>query len=463
MSDGKRMTRRGFVGAALAGTMGVAASSFLAGCSAPTSSSDSQEWDQEADVVVVGAGGAGLAAAIEAANAGASVLLLEKASAVGGDSALSDGILGGWGTKLAKEQGIDADADDVYRWFTRHPEWYGPKDPAIARVLADKSGETIDWLQEMGVPFLKEVGPLFGYTELPVIHHVDGKGAEMVRVLAETAEKAGVGTLTDTSATKLVADADGRVIGVEAVQKKNPVRIKANKGVVMAMELGAYTTRVSDMPLMSSLAGLESGSIVNINYGMRLPGLWLDAEGQRFFDESTPYENPNGHRAIVRKQNEQGSPVIALLGTTPELDAMQATYPLKWATADTVEEVAGMVGLDGAKAKATVERYNGFCEAGKDEDCGTPADKMVPMTGPFYAAPIAVSTSVTVGGFKTNEQAQALRLALASSGSLTEPIPGLYAAGVVCEWNCAAGATVLSAMTLGRIAGRSAAAEASAA
>ena len=113
MSDGKRMTRRGFVGAALAGTMGVAASSFLAGCSAPTSSSDSQEWDQEADVVVVGAGGAGLAAAIEAANAGASVLLLEKASAVGGDSALSDGILGGWGTKLAKEQGIDADADDV--------------------------------------------------------------------------------------------------------------------------------------------------------------------------------------------------------------------------------------------------------------------------------------------------------------------------------------------------------------
>ena len=268
MSDGKRMTRRGFVGAALAGTMGVAASSFLAGCSAPTSSSDSQEWDQEADVVVVGAGGAGLAAAIEAANAGASVLLLEKASAVGGDSALSDGILGGWGTKLAKEQGIDADADDVYRWFTRHPEWYGPKDPAIARVLADKSGETIDWLQEMGVPFLKEVGPLFGYTELPVIHHVDGKGAEMVRVLAETAEKAGVGTLTDTSATKLVADADGRVIGVEAVQKKNPVRIKANKGVVMATGSFAGSTAMNRAASSTSTTGCAcrgSGSMPKAN------------------------------------------------------------------------------------------------------------------------------------------------------------------------------------------------------
>ena len=70
MSDGKRMTRRGFVGAALAGTMGVAASSFLAGCSAPTSSSDSQEWDQEADVVVVGGGMSGLVAAASCAENG---------------------------------------------------------------------------------------------------------------------------------------------------------------------------------------------------------------------------------------------------------------------------------------------------------------------------------------------------------------------------------------------------------
>ncbi|MFR1637902.1 MAG: hypothetical protein ACLSVD_01265 [Eggerthellaceae bacterium] len=87
----------------------------------------------------------------------------------------------------------------------------------------------------------------------------------------------------------------------------------------------------------------------------------------------------------------------------------QATYPLKWATADTVEEVAGMVGLDGAKAKATVERYNGFCEAGKDEDCGTRRQDGA-HDRPLLRSSIAVSTSVTVGGFKTNEQAQALRL-----------------------------------------------------
>ena len=80
------------------------------------------------------------------------------------------------------------------------------------------------------------------------------------------------------------------------------------------------------------------------------------------------------------------------------------------------------------------------------------------MTGPFYASTIMVSTSVTTGGVKTNDKAQVLRLLVDDKGASTEPIPGLYAAGVVCEWNCAAGCTVLSAMTLGRIAGQNVAA-----
>lgn len=500
MLDEKRISRRGFVGAALVGTMGVAASSFLAGCSSPETTegaTTAQTWDEEVDVVVVGTGGAGYAAAIEAANGGASVLMLEKTNIIGGDSTLCDGILGGWGTKLAAAQGVSVTADEVYGWFMGHPEWYGPKDAEIARLYADKSGETIDWLQEIGVPFVDEVAPRFGYTELPVIHQVDGKGAEMIRVLAQVAEDAGVSTMTETAATELLADENGRVIGIAASSKKGDLAIKARKGVilatgghsgsaamiaalnaecanilpgsspgvtgdglVMAMDFGAYTTRVSDMPLMSSLAGLETGSIVNLNYSERLHGLWLDANGERFFNEETPYEDPTGHRAIVRKQNEQGKPVVVLLPTTPELEAVLAVRELNWAKADTVEEVAELVGLDGASVKATVDRYNGFCEAGKDEDFGRPAEFLIPMTGPFYAATVAVSTSVTTGGIKTNTQAQALKLTAPNQdGVATSTVPGLYAAGVACEWNCAAGATVLCAMTMGRIAGQNAAKE----
>lgn len=501
MTNKETLTRRNFVGAAFAGTMGLAAASFLGGCSpakeagsTPTSAEGDGSWAQEADVLVVGAGGGGYAAAIEAANAGASVLLLEKGSTPGGDSILCDGILGAAGSRLAKAQGVEATADDVYAWFMGHPDWYGPKDPEVARVLADKGGETIDWLEDLGTPFEQEVAPRFGYTELPVIHQVEGKGAAMVQVLIEAAEKAGVQTLTDTRATRLITDDAGRVIGVEVQQKSDTQRIKANKGVVMttgsfagnpgmlatmnaecanllpgshpgatgdglvmAMNAGAYVSRATDLPLMSSLAGLESKSIVNLNYGERLHGLWLDANGERFFDEETPYENPHGHRAILRKQNEQGRPVVVLLPTTPELEAVLAQRPLAWATGETVEDVAAQVGLDPAKVKATVDRYNGFCEAGRDDDFGRPAEFLIPMTGPFYAANVMVSTSVTMGGFKTNAEGQALRLLGMDAATPTEPIPGLYAAGVCCEWNCAAGATVLSAMTLGRIAGKAAA------
>lgn len=497
MSEKRIVTRRGFVGAALLGSMGIAASSVLAGCSAPASSGatggvSAAAWDEETDVVVVGSGAAGYAAAIEAANAGASVLLLEKTNIIGGDSTLCDGILGAAESTLAKEQGIDVTKDDVYEWFMGHPEWYGAKDPEIARVNADQGGETIDWLASIGTPFVSQVTPRFGYTELAVIHQVEGKGAEMIRVLAETAEKAGVVTMMETPATELVANDEGRVIGVVASPKEGALRIKANKGVVMAtgsysgspamlgainpdavnvlpgsnpgatgdglvmgMSVGAFMSRVTDTPLLSSLAGLETGSIVNWNYYERLHGLWLDANGERFFDEETPYENPLGHRAILHKQKEQGKPVVALVPTTPELEGVLAVRPLNWSIADTVEEVATMVGLDPAKVKATVDRYNGFCEAGKDDDFGRAAEFLIPMTGPFYATTISQSSSVTMGGFRTNTKAQALRLKIpAGSGSLTEPIPGLYAAGVVCEWNCAAGATVLCAMTQGRIAGQ---------
>ena len=214
----------------------------------------------------------------------------------------------------------------------------------------------------------------------------------MMRVLGEVAASAGVTTLTDAPAAALVTDTEGRVVGVRAKQGSSELRVQAKKGVVlacggysgsnsmlatlnaecanlmagsspsltgdglaMAMQIGAYATRISDLPLMSSLAGLEYNAIVNVNYAERLHGLWLDANGERFFDEETEYENPLGHRAILRKQNEQGSPVVLLLPTTPELEAVLATRPLEWAKADTVEEV----GPDGGPGRGEGEGHGG--------------------------------------------------------------------------------------------------------
>ena len=493
------VSRRGFLGAALLGTAGVAAASMLGGC-APSQGSSSKEtsWSEEYDVVVIGAGAGGYAAAIEAADNGASVLVLEKAEKTGGDSALCDGILGGWGTRLQKAAGVEVTADEVFEWFTGNPEWYGAFDMEVARLNADKCGETVDWLEDLGVEFEPEVGPRFGYTELPAIHQVVGKGAAMMDVLAKVAESAGVKTYTGTPAVRLVADESGRIIGVVASKGSDELAVKANKGVVvatggfagssealtafngesaglmaradpnltgdgilMAMEHGAHICKADRLPLVSSLAGLETKSPVNLNYAFRLHEIWLDADGKRFFDESTPFESPLGHNAILRKQNAQGgAQLVAFVGTTPELEALAQKMPMQWQSADTVEEAATLAGLDPAAVKATVDAYNAACAAGRDDECGRPAEFLIPLKAPFYVAPITSMTTVSLGGIKIDVESRVLRMkSPADKGAMQQPIPGLYAAGETCEWNCAAGWTVLTAMTAGRIAGRNAASE----
>lgn len=232
----------------------------------------------------------------------------------------------------------------------------------------------------------------------------------------------------------------------------------------MASDAGVFTTRTSWQPLMSPVAGAATKSPVLIDYSERLNGLLLDENGERFCNEGRQYFGRALAIDVLAKQNEQdGKEVVLMIPTTPELEKLLSVREIVWPCGDTVEEVAEQVGLDPAKVKATVERYNGFVEAGLDEDFGRSGEHLVPMTGPFYAAPVTVSTSMTIGGVKINTNGEALKLASSGKGDVTlEPVPGLYATGEVCEWNCASGWTVLSAVTIGRIAGQNAAAEGSA-
>lgn len=501
MGQGKgNITRRNFVGMTVVSTAGIAAASMLGGCSPKESGEEtsSQKWDETVDVVVIGSGAGGYAASIEAASAGSSVIVLEKAEKTGGDSSLCDGILGGWGTRLAKAQGIELSADEVYAWFMAHPEWHGPLDPDVARVNADKCGETIDWLQDQGVPFQEKVGPKRSYTDLPAIHQVEGKGAAMVKVLEENAEKAGVQTILKTRATSLVVDDTGRVIGVNATQNKKSFRVKANKGVVlasgahtanqpllvalnpenkslqpssnpnstgdglaMASELGIQTCRTSYFPLLNNMAGLDTKTPGLLDYTERLQGVLLDATGARFCNEAMEYLSFDVPKAVLRKQNAQdGKEVVVLIGTTPTLDEVQSKRPLQWPTSDTVEDVAGQIGLDPAQVQATVDRYNEFCANGIDADFGRSAENLIPLTAPFYAAHVTVTSSIPVGGIKITPEAHVVKIKNPiEEDAPTETVPGLFATGVVCEWNCAAGWTVLSAMTMGRIAGQNVAQE----
>jgi 3-oxo-5alpha-steroid 4-dehydrogenase len=164
------LSRRSFLRGAV--VAGVAATTVgLAGCSeggAPDKGDTSVTWAHEADVVIVGFGGAGGAAAIEALDAGAEVIILDKCPAPGGSTVLCAGIYYGAGTSLQKEAGIDDNADNMYQYLTIMGN--GRNVPELTRIQADKSAETFEWIRGMGAEFYPGVN-LYG--GIPAIKPVD--------------------------------------------------------------------------------------------------------------------------------------------------------------------------------------------------------------------------------------------------------------------------------------------------
>ena len=182
----------------------------------------------KADVVIVGAGGAGLAAAIAAREAGcASVMLLEKAGAPGGSTAMAHDIFG-IESPVQKRAWFDTSKDEI---FKTHMDWtHWTVDPKIVRAFIDRSADTIGWLEKMGVGF--ELLPMYP-NQAPLIRHaIKGRGRELCRVLRKSAEDLGVTLMNRTRVTGLLRDGDGRVAGVVAETKAGPVTIVAEAVIV---------------------------------------------------------------------------------------------------------------------------------------------------------------------------------------------------------------------------------------
>jgi 3-oxo-5alpha-steroid 4-dehydrogenase len=196
-----------------------------------------EEWDERADVVVVGFGAAGACTAIEAAGAGADVLVLDR-FAGGGASALSGGVVyAGGGTAIQRQAGVDDTPDAMYAYLSR--EVGDAVTPATLRRFCDESPAQLDWLVEQGVPFDASLCPYktsyptnhyYLYTsgsELSLAdvappaargHRTHGKGTSgkvLFTRLAAAARGRGVRVRPQTSAVRLLTDLDGRVAGVE--------------------------------------------------------------------------------------------------------------------------------------------------------------------------------------------------------------------------------------------------------
>jgi len=199
-------------------------------------SPDSVSWDYEADMIVVGFGGAGACAAIEATDLGGSVIALDRFSG-GGATANSGGVVYAGGTEVQAEAGFNDSSDDMYKYL--HFEGTPVSDETL-RAFCDTSAENIQWLQSLGVEFEATVYekrtayPPDGYhlyftgmekfhpdvaAPAPRGHRTVGKGASgknYFEPLERSALAAGVAVLRHCPVRRLILDNTGRIIGVEA-------------------------------------------------------------------------------------------------------------------------------------------------------------------------------------------------------------------------------------------------------
>jgi fumarate reductase flavoprotein subunit len=212
------------------------------------------------DVVVVGGGGSGLAAALEAADRGASVALIEKGRELGGTTALSVGSFAAAGTAIQRAAGIVDDQDaylaDLERCF---PEHRNRDNLDLRRLLVARSTETLVWLTRLGLRFH---GPFPDPPQrVARLHNVLPSSRAYVHALASHCRRRGVAFLLETRARRLLTDG-GTVVGVAADKNGATVDLRARRGVVLASgDLSASPEfRRRFLPQFADLDAINPGS-----------------------------------------------------------------------------------------------------------------------------------------------------------------------------------------------------------
>ena len=431
----------------------------------------------EADVVIAGGGAAGLSAAIEAARAGADVLLVETTDTLGGNALDSRGILMAGGTSVQQAAGSLDTAGYFGMYLVDAGE--GGVNEAKLEQIAQMSPENIDWLAEMGVQFDPQVLAV-GYTAAARGHQVQGGGMALAQALMDKAGQEGVIVRTLTTAREILME-NGRAAGLvctgpegQTITIKAGAVILATGGYDRNEELteqyapfsyGTSRTRpasVGDGLVMAREAGAlivaGGGGMVLFEdpaAGLAEPmGLYVDTAGERFINEDAfPYRIS---QALLERQQVM---MFYITDSQGYQDGFQTG--LEQGTvfqADTLEELAAQLRMDGAALSATVARYNELCQAGADSDFGKSAQYLTPVSqGPFYAVVFLPVTEGSFGGPLTDGSGQVLD----KDGQLIE---GLYAAGELANGDLfyqlypGDGASLQACIATGRAAGQSAAA-----
>ena len=423
----------------------------------------------DTDVVVIGSGGAGLTAALQAAYDGADVVVLEKLARLGGSTLTSSAMLVVAGSKLQEEAGIEDNVQNLKDYFNERSE--GIADPEWTDFYAENINDILNWFMDLGVNYTKDLVLIQGTTTTPRAHMPVESGRELIPRLVEEAEKNGVQILTETPAVSLIQDENGRYIGVHATTKGGDDITVKGKGVLVAT--GSYSANPEMLarlnPKMDNieiLVGSGDGSGYNMLEKAGADMIQIDyiammyyfyGQGWTEFPELIP-ESPTIPNCEVLSVDGAGKRIVSEDDFTFEYTKInyeegyhegycvygQATadkYPIMTRLGlttkthngddfgykeDTIEALAAHVGFDPEVLKATVERYNELCDKGVDEDFGKDPQYLVKIEAPYYLLRMPMICTDGYNGARINEFAQVID----TNG---QPIPGLYAAGAVAS------------------------------
>ena len=455
--------------------------------------------EAQADVVVVGGGASGLAAAASALESGARVIVLEKAPHTGGSAALSAGIVTAAGTDIQKASGLPADSaglaklwlEDQKRSVKGAPA--NLPDAAQVEALVKQSAETVDWLtKKVGMQFSANAAAADGigaYQLLPISSDASRPaGAEEVEKLEQYVKKLGGIIRTATPAWKILTTDDGRVSGVAAADGKNRFTFRA-KSVVLASggfaadlmkvtsrqprwavyveRTGAAKTSTGDGLTMGLQVGAKEVSdswLMGTQFAPAYPEMTAAMLGPRGFAGAT-LVNEKGLRFVKEDLPNITSEMSQQLDVwllTDSKDPEKAKTLRNYLGFDTVvhgstpEELGRRMGARADNVKQTIEKLNADAAAGKDTAFGRDPINFTSLTqAPYFAVKVRPVISGTIGGFAVTPDFQVLDNAL-------KPIQGLWAAGELANrafYNRVyePGTSLLIAYASGRAAGTSAA------
>ena len=430
----------------------------------------------ETEIVVIGGGGAGLAAAVRANQLGSKVLVLEKMGKVGGNTILAGGALNAVNDRSEQAIAYNDSVEWHYTQTLSGGDYQG--DPLLVHTLVSNAWDGVQWLMDLGMEFQDETAGLFTVTGglWPRAHKpVEPLGTGFFKAYMNYIDSHdNVDVMLNTRATEILVDENGKACGVVATgETGNTVTVKASKGVVVAtggfaanVELrSAYNTQWADLgdsikstnhagatgdgiKMLQKLGAdfVQMGNIQLLPLGDPVTGslsgniehdvetrIFINKEGNRFVNEGGRRDDMTN---ALFAQTDAYMWIVMDSDTYPTGDernnfgetANQLVEAGRAVKADTLEELAEKMNVPADTLIAAVTEFNRHAEggdlAGTPDEFGRTLYKTPIDTAPFYAAARVPTVHHTMGGVRINVNAQVLD----ENGNV---IPGLYAAGEV--------------------------------